>query len=118
MAGLQSQVPRCSALLSACRIREQAHHRITVDKDLALLAGAAQVCDVQRAVCVNGPGQQGQLQEHLHLQSLLISKLFLFCNACLMFVEEVELYGKRAPTSHMMHFKGIVCGLPIHPWSA
>lgn len=89
-----------------------------MDKDLALLAGAAQVCDVQRAVCVNGPGQQGQLQEHLHLQSLLISRLFLFCNACLMFVEEVELYGKRAPTSRMMHFKGIVCGLPIHPWSA
>lgn len=88
-----------------------------MDKDLAPLAGAAQVCDVKRAVCANRPGQQGQLQEHFYLQCLLISRLLLYCNACLMFVEGVELYGKRAPAPHMINFKGIICGLPIQPSS-
>lgn len=80
-----------------------------------MLAGVAVVCDVKRALCVNESGQQRQPQDHLRLQYLLISGLFWYRNACLMFVEEEELFSKRASTPHVVHFKGSICGLRVQP---
>lgn len=69
-------------------------------------------------MCVNEPGQQKQPQEHLHLQCLLISRLFLYCNVCLIFVEEEKLHGKNAIHCTQYILKGAFVGLVFSHRSA
>lgn len=121
VAGFKSQVPRCRAVLSTLQEKGAG---TSLDNTLQWVRTWHCLLGQLRSVMLNVLCvQMGQDSKGNYRSTCTCSVYWLAGSPCAVMPvwclwRRLGCMEKRAPTPHTIHFKGIVCGLPIQPWSA